>query len=80
MVKKDAVRTKLRKFWYANLTKLVFIFFLTISCGVYWCYNERMGKIEGGEERFFKIKFSPIHKIYIRYRHINLIIFLRKKI
>ena len=38
-----------------------------------------MGKIEGGEERFFKIKFSPIHKIYIVYRHINLIIILRKK-
>ena len=34
----------------------------------------RMGKIEGGEERFFKIKFSPIHKIYITYTHINFII------
>ena len=44
---------------------------------IYWFYSERMGKIEGGEERFLKIKFSPIHKIYIEYRHINLIIILR---
>jgi len=40
------------------------------------CNEERMGKIEGGEERFLKkiLIISPIHKIYIRKEYINLII------
>ena len=45
-----------------NLTKLVFILLLAILCGVYWCYNERMGKIEGGEERFLKLSSPPFIK------------------
>jgi hypothetical protein len=39
------------------------------------CNNERMGKIEGGEERFKKPSvISPIPQLYIIYWYINFII------
>ena len=40
-------------------------------------YKERMGKIEGGEERFLKNLTPPFLRKYIKEEYINLIIELK---
>ncbi len=41
-------------------------------------YNERMGKIEGGEERFFKNLTPPFLQKYIKGEYINFVIELKQ--